>query len=316
MEDKNKNAEELEEVVNPEGAEEAEITEPQPEESTRHTAEDIINMSPEDFGKYVEDARNGIAHNVERKDDKEEPENTEEEPEENPEETDKEHEKGREPEENTKPFKTFTTEDEYEKEVQQRVNHAFGKRFKNEREQKEKLDILYARAKNFYPDITRENLIEKLSDDLYRQAEINGEDITALKEKEELQLKAMRLEAIENENRQEQEYRRLVENRQREMIQQEQVIQLMDESFSIKTRAESDKLFENDLRSGKSVIEAYKASKAREEQKPVPPRQIKRKPIEQNATAPRKGTGDTKRDPSQYTDKDFNAYIEKCRKTY
>ena len=298
----NNNAESNQEVVNPEGAEyNAELAEPQLNTSTETTPDDIINMSDDDFEKYINNAKNNTipkdssAPAVNESDDESD---TDDDTDNEPSVADEDVSKNATPNaEQTVPFKSFATEGDFENAVQERINHAFGKRFQAERKQNEQLDALYARAKHFIPGITRENLLEKLADDMYEQARNNGDDLSAMEEREALELKALRYE----------EQQRQIESQRK-----------YNDDFSIRGYAEKDKAFENDLRSGKTVIEAYKAAKKRNAETAAnnPPRQIKRKSITQNATTPRKGSGDVKIDPSKYSDSDFLKYIERCKKTY
>lgn len=319
----NNNAESNQEVVNPEGAEyNAELAEPQLNTSTETTPDDIINMSDDDFEKYINNAKNNTipkdssAPAVNESDDKSD---TDDDTDNEPSVADEDVSKNATPNaEQTVPFKSFATEGDFENAVQERINHAFGKRFQAERKQNEQLDALYARAKHFIPGITRENLLEKLADDMYEQARNNGDDLSAMEEREALELKALRYEEQQRQIESQRKYNEQVERKRNEMLNHEQLIQLMDDDFSIRGYAEKDKAFENDLRSGKTVIEAYKAAKKRNAETAAnnPPRQIKRKSITQNATTPRKGSGDVKIDPSKYSDSDFLKYIERCKKTY
>lgn len=275
---------------------------PETEEKT-FGAEDIANMSDDEFEKYLdelslpdEEGDGEATEDIEEGGEEENPE---------PEEVDGE----AMADDNTsdrEPFRVFDSEEEYEKEVQKRIDEALSKKGNEKPKSLKKLEKI---AGKLYGD--SEDPISTVADELEKQyADSEGIDISDLQKKmaDEEDLKAFRKEKSEKEK---------AESDRDSIIkkwnEEAELICHIDKDFDFK-KALADKDFKNALLEGKSVHEAYKILKDSEESK----HQKEKKPskseiIDQNGQSPRKGTGEGKMNPASLSDKDFKKYIENIK---
>lgn len=272
------------------------------------TPEDINNMSSEDFNKYMEELDSDITpsfeetpeENFEQTFEGEETTDTEPaEPEEQPVEQETE-EKEQEPQ----PFRTFGTEEEYNNDVQRRINEAV----ENDRRTRDS-DQTYRRlsdtARLYYRDA--EDPMKAMADDMDRRAaEMEG-------------LSPEEYSSRRNDVRDAQAYRDLMKQQNdRRQAQQQLVSRWNNEAQVVKTlypdfdmrQALQNETFKRDLASGKSVAEAYK-----DMQEAAAPVQTARTPIPQNVQSKRSGTGEAAYNPAALPTADFMKYINKIRES-
>lgn len=295
MEKEKLNAENAE-VVQPQeetGAENAETAQPQDGEVT---AEDINNMSSEEFDEYMKNL-NMPSYSEQETGETSEEETDEETQEEVENTTDKENQEQAKPEY----FKTFASEDEYNREVQGKIDAAFGKRFKDDRERNEKYDRVYQSAKSFYPDV--EDPMAALAEDLDSQAaEKNGVDVEQYRKQQADAVDAKKYrDSLKQQEQAEQNKQRIINEWRSDSAK----LKSMKPDFDFDT-AMKNPTFYNAIASGKNVFEAYSQIAA-------PPAQPDRKPIVQNAQMRKKNTGSLNSDPSKYDTKAFMEYINKLK---
>lgn len=286
---------EIAEVVQPQvetGAEIAETAQPQDKEVT---ADDINNMTSAEFDEYIKNLNM--------------PSYSEHEPEEEEvsDKTDTEQEQAETEEDNMQEqpepeyYKTFASEDEYNREVQGRIDAAFGKRFKDDREKNEKYDRVYQSAKSFYPDA--EDPMAALAEDLDTQAaEKSGVNVEQYRQQQADAIDAKKYrDSLKQKEQAEQNKQRIINEWRSDSAK----LKSMKPDFDFDT-AMKNPSFYNAIASGKNVFEAYNMIAS-------PPAQPGRKPIAQNGQMRKKTTGSVNTDPSKYDTKAFMQYINKIK---
>lgn len=314
------------EVAHPQNNESQTEEVTQPQENAEQTPDSINQMTAEEFERYLEalddkypsyedgtEYENGIQQQVPQEapaDEGTEP------PDETPNtEEGEEAQQAEQPQQKPKAFKTFDTEDEYTRDVNNRINEAFKKRFKeNEREKQNAInDRLLRAAKGVYTNSSEP--LNSLADDLESQAaeSLNmSVDEYRKRQKDEYDAQAYRAER-ERVDALEAQKQELINSWERDAQQ----LKYIEPNFDLRTELLSNPEFKQAIQNGMSVMQAYAASRKSEaDEKPQadePPKQPERKPISQNAQSSTASSGITSRNPANMSSADFKKYIDNIR---
>jgi hypothetical protein len=247
---------------------------------------DLENMSDEEFDNYLSNAYDNDAY-----EDTEQPE-TEEAAEEAA-----ENEDGSE---DDAPYKSFATEEDYNKALNDYVNAKYGKELIDNRSKAETLRQIEELARSYYGD--SDNALQALLDDLEQQNASNrGVDVDTYRQNE---ADRRDLETYRSQQKAEQEAR---DGRQRIIDQwnsdTERLKQTVPE-FDLEQAMQNEE-FRNAVINGASVPEAYYSIKYRELQ-PQP-----RDGIRQNALSRGTRSGGGLNDMMSMNDKDFRSQLKK-----
>ena len=265
------------------------------------TPEDIENMTSSEFEKYLDSLGNGTQAETEEavesaaEDDPED--SSESEVPENGETGDPDDKQA------ASAYKTFATQEDYERDRDQAISEAFSKRFKNARERDELLSRVERSAKSFYGEA--DDPVEQMLRDLDEQAaDRAGQSVEDFKsaQSEQAELEEFRAKKAERERR-----RRAEEQIISEWKRGEEDLKTIVPDFDLNT-AMRDKAFSAALSGGASVAQAYMAM-----QQAAPAPKPQRREISQNVQNPRKGTGKSKVNPATLDTPDFMKYIDKIR---
>ena len=266
------------------------------------TPEDINNMTSSEFEKYLDGLGNGTQAEAESE--------NEPAPDDAPEDS-----SGSEEPENGEPgapddtkaapaYKTFATQEDYERDRDNAISEAFSKRFKNARERDELLSRVERSAKSFYgEDDPVEQMLRDLDEQAADRAGQSVEDFRSARS-EQAELEEFRAEKAERERRRIAEEKIISEWKRGEAD-----LKTIVPDFDLNT-AMRDKAFSEALSGGASVAQAYMAM---QNAAPAPAPKPQRREISQNVQNPRKGTGKSKVNPATLPAPDFMKYIEKQR---
>lgn len=296
------------------------------------TPEDINNMSPDEFSKYLDeiDAREEPFYSAERSEGTLRSEDTPPEPEEpeddtgtgtdtnsspserSPEEaSETPPEQQPETEENAQeaapaqPFRSYATKDEYDRDIQQRINEAVQQDRQNRSTDDETVRRISDIAGYYYRDA--ENPMQAMADYIEKTAaEQDGVDIAEYRDRMDTQRKAKAYDDMQRRNQERQTARKQIYDT---WMRDAQQLKIIDPDFDFNT-AMQNPAFKNDIISGKSVAEAYKNIS-------TPPQAAapKRAPITQNAQTAQRGTGEASSNPASLPTRDFMEYINRIKES-
>lgn len=273
------------------------------------SADDIDNMSDKEFQEYLDELALGADsadEDVLSDDtpDEETPEPEDKEPEGEPEKTE-----GKEEKEETAPFKTFATEDEYEAEIKKRIKSATKDKPESDKDSEKAVNRIIRIAKKFYKD--SENPLDEVANELEKQyAEAEDMDVDELRDKMSTEEDADKWRAGEEQKANHEKARQDIIDKWNYDAEQ---LKFIDKDFDFASAVKNEK-FKDALLDGKSVIEAYSLIKeSKKEEKPAEDKKEQRESIDQNARQALKGTGESKFNPAKLSDKDFKAYIENIK---
>lgn len=278
------------------------------------TAETIDAMSDEEFSKYLDEiSLSDTGSEDEAEEALTEEDETSPSEETTAEDADSEGEAEDEAEDEEKkppaPFKTFDTEEDFEKAVSARVSEELSK---NKPQDEAEISRIRELADMFYKG--SESPLSDVADELERQyAESEGTDVETLRSR-------MSTERDAKKWRDDKKRKDDANTKRDDIIKkwesEEEGLRHIDKDFSLK-EAFKDEGFKSALLNGKSVFEAYaemtdKQSEAKAEDPPgdtLDKEPEKREPIMQNMAAAEKGTGEGRKNPATLSDKEFKKYI-------
>ena len=273
------------------------------------SADDIDNMSDKEFQEYLDELALGADsadEDVLSDDtpDEETPEPEDKEPEGEPGKTE-----GKEEKEETAPFKTFATEDEYEAEIKKRIKSATKDKPESDKDSEKAVNRILRIAKKFYKD--SEDPLDEVANELEKQyAEANNMDVDKLRDEMSTEEDADKWRAGEEKKANHEKARQDIIDKWHYDAEQ---LKFIDKDFDFASAVKNEK-FKDALLDGKSVIEAYSLIKeSKKEEKPAEDKKEQRESIDQNARQALKGTGESKFNPAKLSDKDFKAYIENIK---
>lgn len=206
----------------------------------------------------------------------------------------------------TKPFRVFANEDEYQSEI----DRIFSKRHKDYKDLKSERDSIVEYLKEFYDTDSDSEAVELFKNQMIakKSAEqgISTEEYTEQKETE-------RKAKLYDEQQQKQNE---VEHLRNRLFSEESEIQKSDKSFNLQSVYASDKAFKDDLDASGSVYLAYANYIKRSATAPA---KVTKKQPQRNfsevATKP-SASGKVSTSPSELSDEDFEAYIKKIQGEY
>ena len=206
----------------------------------------------------------------------------------------------------TKPFRVFANEDEYQSEI----DRIFSKRHKDYKDLKSERDSIVDYLKEFYDTESDSEAVELFKNQMIakKSAErgISAEEYSEQKETE-------RKAKLYDEQQQKQND---VEQLRSRLFSEESEIQKSDKSFNLQSVYASDKAFKDDLDASGSVYLAYANYIKRSATTPA---KVAKKQPQRNfsevATKP-SASGKVSTSPSELSDEDFEAYIRKIQGEY
>lgn len=306
----NLNANETPEAVQPAaGAEDAEVSteaaaEPQPR--------NVEEMSAEEFAEYIQSAQDGTLSEVqaERTDDKE-PQAAAENTDEGSDAAEGEEQGTAEPAQETQFFKTFSTQEEYQSEIDRIVSKRYGDLARKNRESLDALDSVKDLAVSYYGgdgDSALKALIADLKEQSAEKAGVSAEEFDS-RMRDTVDARRYREQMKEQETQQAQ-VNDIRERWNRESADLKAVVPDFD--FG---KAMQNKTFYDSIVKGMSVATAYMTAQraavpeVRKPAKPAPAR----KPIQQNIGAQRTSLGKVERNIDAMSDAEFSAYIDRLK---
>ena len=206
----------------------------------------------------------------------------------------------------TKPFRVFNDEQEYQSEI----DRIFSKRHKDYKDLKSERDSIVDYLKEFYDTDNDSEAVELFKNQMIakKSAErgISAEEYSEQKETE-------RKAKLYDEQQQKQND---VEQLRSRLFSEESEIQKSDKSFNLQSVYASDKAFKDDLDASGSVYLAYANYIKRSATTPA---KVAKKQPQRNfsevATKP-SASGKVSTSPSELSDEDFEAYIRKIQGEY
>ncbi len=305
------NANETPEVVQPAAGAEDEVT------STEATAEpqirNVEEMSDEEFAEYIQSAQDGTLTSevqAERTDDKEPQAAAENSDEDSP--TAEGEEQGTaEPAQETQFFRTFSTQEEYQSEIDRIVSKRYGDLARKNRESLDALDSVKDLAVSYYGgdgDSALKALIADLREQSAEKAGVSAEEFDSrMRDTVDARRYREQMKARETQQAQADEIKRRWERESNELRGI-----VPDFDFDI---AMQNKTFYDSIVHGMSVATAYMTAQraaAPEVKKPAKPAPA-RKPIQQNIGAQRTSLGKVERNIDAMSDAEFSAYIDRLK---
>lgn len=303
-----------EEFADPESSNTEEIAQPQ-DNGGVVSADDITDMTDEDFSEYIDKLRSGMEDEPAAI----EPDNTKPEPE--AAETSEPNPDTGTDAEKSAAFKTFASQQELEDYmkplIDEAVNNAMRSRLNKDelkeleefRAMKPKIARLTDAAKYHYGNSS--DILQALTDDLDVQAaESQGMNIEDFRSRENDRRDAETYRTQQQRAAEEKDKNNgIVQQWQRDAEEAKYIYPDFDFKSALQNEA-----FRQALLDGKSVLRAYKDTLYTEpEPTPEPPPQPKRKAIIQNAQTAHAASDKPQSNPAQLSDKDFRAYIQKIR---
>lgn len=273
------------------------------------TPDDINNMTAEEFDKYLDELDRSDRYPDEPE---ETPEDTPEDiPEETTEDTADEAEKEAEdvpedtqdtkPEETPPPFRTFGTEQEFNAEVDGRINAALEKERNARKPQDETVSRLSNMARHYYKD--SQDPLRDMADYMEKTAaERDGVNIDELRRRADDERDARAYRDMQKQQKEQYDRNRKIIDT---WLRDSEQLKVFYPDFDFKTAMENP-AFKNEILGGKTVAQAYKAIT-------TPPEEPERKPIMQNAQEAQPGTGSSSFNPASLDSADFMKYINRLK---
>ncbi len=281
MNENNLNAELNEEVVQPQDDNGAEITEVMQEEITE-PSKSIEEMSDEEFESYIDTAQESY-------DDSQNDKNT--------------GDAVPADEGNTKPFKVFNTQEEYQGEF----DRIIGERLKKSRESMETLEGLKQHALNFYDTYDGDTALRQLVEDLQQQnAEKHGVSVEEYERQMRDSIDAQKYRIEQNRRIYEQQR---IADIQRNWESEAAELKKIVPSFDF-AKAMMNNTFYDNIVEGQSVSNAYLAAN---QKSPVTVSKTRRS-IQQNGNMTGVSAGTVGANPASMSDADFMRYIERIKR--
>lgn len=304
MEEKNLNANETEEVVQPQsGAEEI-------EESAAPQTVDVDDMTDDEFEDYLSKLAQDekiSAPEVKPSEASDEEQSAAESGGSEDNSDEKGTAKPAGADDKTQPFKTFQSQEEYQSEIDRIVSKRYGELRQKNRGELEMLDRLKTQARNFYTDAADDDAaVAELIADLQQQnADRQGIGIEEYKQNMQQAEDAKRFR--DQQSLEAQQQARITEIQNRWRAESESLKKIVP-TFDFQ-KALENKTFYDAISAGESVHMAYMmANKQAEAQKPQPPA---RKPIAQVAQQKGGMAGKTHVNVDNMTDEEFDEYISR-----
>lgn len=265
------------------------------------------DMSDEDFDKYIND----ILAGGEKESNSESIVNQEQgdeggsvEPESKPEEADPEGGS------DTKPFRVFNDEQEYQSEI----DRIFSKRHKDYKDLKSERDSIVDYLKEFYDTDSDSEAVELFKNQMI--AKKSAEQGITAEEYTENRENARKAKLYDEQQTQQNE----VEQLRSRLFSEESEIKKSDSSFDLMSVYGSDKQFKSDLDDSGSVYLAYanyvkRAQKAPAKAVSAPAANKPQRNFSEVGTKP-SASGKVSTSPAELSDEDFEAYIKKIQGEY
>lgn len=315
MNENNLNANETPEVVQPAAGAEDEIT------STEAAAEpqprNVEEMSDEEFAEYIQSAQDGTLTSevqAERTDDKETQaaaENTDEGGDEGSPTAEGDEQGTAEPAQETQFFKTFTTQEEYQSEIDRIVSKRYGDLARKNRESLAALDSVKDLAVSYYGgdgDNALKALIADLKEQSAEKAGVSAEEFDS-RMRDTVDARRYREQMKERETQQAQ-----VNDIRERWNRESEDLRAVVPDFDF-GKAMQNKMFYDSIVKGMSVATAYMTAQraaAPEVKKPAKPAPA-RQPIQQNIGAQRTSLGKVERNIDAMSKEEFSAYIDRLK---
>lgn len=206
--------------------------------------------------------------------------------------------------ENTKPFKVFASQEDWQK----TIDGIVGERLKSSRQAKEQLDSILQQAAEFYDTKDTAELVNKLVEDFRMQnADKHGVDVDVYRQQQQDALDAQR---YRQQQQAEQQKEQRLQEIQMQWTRESEELKKIVPDFDFNTAMQNPQFYDAVIR-GQSIGIAYMMTN-QQKTPPAPPKQ-ERRPIKQNGGMSGTSGGAVEFNPETASDADFEKYINKIR---
>ena len=209
----------------------------------------------------------------------------------------------------TKPFRVFANEDEYQSEI----DRIFSKRHKNYKDLKSERDSIVDYLKEFYDTESDSEAVELFKNQMI--AKQSAEQGVTAEEYTENRENARKAKLYDEQQKQQND----VEQLRSRLFSEESEIKKSDSSFDLMSVYSSDKQFKSDLYDSGSVYLAYANYVKKSQKAPAkvaaPAANKPQRNFSEVGTKP-SASGKVSTSPAELSDEDFEAYIKKIQGEY